>query len=102
MRADTVDGLAIPVDLCMKEATTFEAQVCDILIVAAFNRVTGQNGIAVVAMIVEYILAVGSRPHRIGQKFMLGLRWPLLVLLGVLFVETLNLLQKDQVGVQGS
>mgnify|MGYP000411518585 CR=1 FL=1 len=58
----------------------------DVLIVAGFDGVARKNGVAVVAVVIEYVLTIGGIPDRIRQKLMLRLCWPVGVLLRVLLV----------------
>ena len=100
MCTNTVNGLSLPVDFCVQQTTSLEAQVRYILVVAALDRIARQNRVAVVAVIVEHILTIRRRPYRVGKKLMLGLCGPGYVFLGMLLVQPLYLLQKYQIRIQ--
>ena len=67
-------------------------------VVPSRNRVLAEYGIAVMAAAIDRVPAVGKIvPYRIGQEFVLRADRPVVVALGVAFVQSLDLLQKHQV-----
>jgi hypothetical protein len=61
----------------------------------------GEDGVAVVAVVVDRVAAVGGLlPHVAGEELVLGLAGPVGVALGVAQVHALDFLQEDHVGAR--
>lgn len=85
-------------DLRVQDAAFFEAEMGDILVDRVDDWKSGEDGVAVVAVVVDDVFAIGRAPDVTGQEFVLGIAGPVFVILGVFEVKSLYFLQKDNVG----
>src|SRR5678815_4220862 len=61
----------------MQQAAALEAVFRDVLVVPAHDRITAQDGVAMMAGVVDRVAAVGEiGPHGIGDEFVLRLGGP--------------------------
>ena len=100
MDADAMNGCAEQgrFNLRVQDAALFKFEMRDILIVCMRNGKSRQDGVAVMAVVIDHVAAIGGRlPDVLGQKFVLRVGGPVLVLFGVDRVEALNFLQKHNV-----
>ena len=87
----------------MKQSAFFEAQARDILIVGVNYRVAGEDGIAMMAVVINHVAAIGmAGPDTFGKELVLRLVRPVVMVLRVKFVLSLYLLQKDDIRVERS
>ncbi len=85
-------------DLAVKHAATLQGMVRDVLVLGAQDRVAAEDGVAVVAVVVDGVAPVGEvRPHLVGEKFVLRLVGPVLETRGVAAVLPLHFLEEDDV-----
>ncbi len=85
----------------MQHATPFETQVSDVLVLRGNDREAGKNGIAVVAMFVDSVAAVGRiAPDIGGKEFVLGVLRPFGLTCGASLVQALDFLEKGDVRIQ--
>ena len=85
----------------MQQATALEAQVRDVLVVHVFDGVARQDGVAVMAVIVDDVAAVGSRrPNVFGKKIVLAAGWPVADAFCMPSMFALHFLQENDVGAQ--
>src|SRR6185436_14906994 len=81
--------------LAMEQAAAFRVMHRDILVVPPDDGVLAEDGVAVIATVIDCIPAVGKIfPYRIGQELVLRVCGPVVVALGVAFVQSLYLLQE--------
>jgi len=100
MHLDPVDP-----DHAMEYAPTLQHMVRYIKMVAAQDRKSRQKRVAMMAVQVICIAPISRLEHRsklrtMGQKNLLTLARPVFDVPGVTIVTTLNLLQKNQVGLE--
>ena len=81
----------------MQHAAALELQVRDVLIVRVKNREARQDRIAVVAVVVDHVPAVGGLPDVLGEKFVLRRGRPVVVAVRMAEVQPLYFLQEDDV-----
>jgi hypothetical protein len=85
----------------MQQAALLELQVGDILVVAVQDGKAREDGVAVVAVVVNHVAAIGGGcPDVFGQEFVLRRVGPVVVVLGMAEVQALHFLQKDDVRVE--
>ena len=88
-------------DFAVQQAAALEAVVGDVLVGLGQDGVARQDRVAVVAVVVDGVAAVGRLlPHIAGQELVLGLARPVGVALGMAQVHALDLLQEHHVGPQ--
>jgi hypothetical protein len=88
-------------DFAVQKAAPLETMRGDILVHPVLYRKTRQDRVAVVAVVIDGVSAVGKvGPDRIRQELVLRFRRPLLVALGVALVRAEHFLQKDDVGAE--
>ena len=103
MHVDAVHrhGDAGHLDLAMQHAAALERMGGDVLVLPGENLVARQDGIAVVAGVVDTVLAIGEIGIDLaGQEFMLGPVGPVLETAGTQSMTALHFLQKNDVGSQ--
>ena len=84
---------------CSRPAA-LEADARDVLVFARDDREARQDGVAVVAVVVDGVAPVGElAPHRVGEELVLRLGGPVLEA-RVPLVLALHLLQEHDVGVE--
>ena len=82
----------------MQQPAPFKPQVGHVLVVLVCNGKARQNGIAVMAVVIHDIFSIGMvMPNVSGQKFMLWFSWPVFMARFMFDVQSLNLLQKNDV-----
>ena len=79
----------------MQQPALLELQMGDILIVRGQDGKTRQDGIAMVPVVVNHVLAIRRLPYFLGQKLVLSGGGPVRTPGSVLHVQALNFLQKD-------
>jgi hypothetical protein len=87
-------------DGAVQQSALLETHVRHVLVVLMQNGKARKNGVAVVAVVIDHVAAVGGGgPDILGEEFVLRLFRPVVVALGVAEVQPLHLLQEDDVGV---
>lgn len=87
----------------MEQSTPLETVVGDVLVRAREDREATQNGVPVVAVIIDGIAAVSRlQPAAFREEVVLRLRRPIGVPLGMTDVQPLDLLQEHDVSVEGA
>lgn len=85
----------------MQQAALFKAQMGDILVVAVQDGKARQDGIAVMAVVIDHVAAIGRcRPDILGQELVLGTGRPVLMALGMSQVQALDFLQKQDIRIE--
>lgn len=105
MDADAVQWLFPSFDTygAVKQSAALEAKMSDILIVGIYDREARKDGIAVMAVIVNDVTTVrGVMPDFVGEEFVLRLLRPFADTLYVAQMQTLHLLQEDDVRRQSA
>ncbi|MNL01229.1 hypothetical protein D3C87_1216930 [compost metagenome] len=99
MHADRMDlGVPRHVQHAMQQPAALGAGDGNIEVAVFANRVFRQQRIAVVAVGIDRIAAIGEiTPHAVGQKLVLRGLWPVVVARGVPIVFADDFLQKHQV-----
>ena len=89
-------------DLAMEQPALFEAVRRDVLVVPSLYGKAREDGVAVVAVVVDGVAAVSEiAPHRVGEELVLGLDRPVVaVARGLAVAVTLYFLEKNDVGAQ--
>jgi hypothetical protein len=88
-------------DRAVQQAAPFEAQVGHVLVVLVQDGEAREDRIAVVAVVIDHVAAVGVvAPDVLGEEFMLRLRRPIRMTLGMAQVQALDFLEEDDVGRQ--
>jgi hypothetical protein len=83
----------------MQHAAAFEHVRGNVLVFLADDRIPRQHRVAVMAMPVDGVLAVGDlAPHRVGDEFVLRLARPFVVAERVPIVRADHFLQEQNVG----
>src|SRR4051794_17204033 len=83
--------------LAVQQATLLGVVSGDVFVFPAYNRVFGEDGVAVIAIRPYAIFTVSElRPDAIGEKFIL----PASRQTAVTLMQATHFLQKNQVGVQ--
>ena len=127
-RNDALDALAQPLDLpaaaargqrevhadamqrrvpardrhfAVEQPALLEAVRGDVLVVPVLDRKARQDGVAVVAVVVDRVAPVGEiAPHRVGEELVLRLDRPVAVARGLALVRALHFLQENDVGAE--
>ena len=87
----------------MQHAAPLKTQMGHVLIVGMQDRIARQDGVAVVAVIVGHVMAVGGGlPDIFGKKIVLRPRRPVCVIFCVAKMQALYLLQKNDVRAKGA
>ena len=88
-------------DGAMEQTASLEPEMRNVLILARDDRVVRQNRVAVMAVLIHHVAAVGGVPPHIGsQELVLRLLRPGGVPAGMQVVYALDFLEKDQVGAE--
>ena len=88
-------------DLTVEQATTLETVIRDILVVLGQDGKPAQYCVAVVAMVVNRVLAIGGlMPDFLGKKLVLRISRPVCMSYFVADMHALDFLQKHQVDIQ--
>ena len=89
-------------DLAMQQPALLEAVRGDVLVVPVLDRKARQDRVAVVAVVVDRVAAVGEiAPHGVGEELVLRLDRPVVaVARGVAVVGALHFLQEHDVGAE--
>ena len=101
MNADAVQRLreAGNVDDAVQETAALETQVGDVLIVGVRDRVARQDGVAVVAVVVDGVASVGGGwPEAVSEKCVLRFGGPVFDDRSMPVVAPLDFLQEDEIG----
>ncbi len=87
----------------MQQAALLEAVIRNILVFGGDDRVTAENGITVVAMLIYRITAIGKvRPYLISEELVLRRCRPVGQAQGVVRMFSLHFLQENDIGVEGA
>ena len=102
MHADTMGyGRLGHLYLAVQHAAFFKMQMGDILVVTVQDWKARQDGIPMVAVVVDHIAAIGGiLPGFLGQKFVLGDARPVVMIARVTEMQTLHFLEKYDVRIQ--
>ena len=85
----------------MQQTAFLETDACHILIVRSYDGKAREDRIAVVAMVIHHVVAVGMiGPDPFSEKFVLRLHRPVNMLRRVPQVLALHLLQENDVSIQ--
>jgi len=85
----------------MQEAAPLAAVARDVLVLGAQDRIAAQDGVAVMAVVVDGIAAVGDVvPNLVGEEIVLRFVGPVVEARGVAAVLPQHLLQEDDVRVE--
>ena len=85
----------------MQQAALLEAMRGYILILGADDGEAAENGVAVVAVVVNRVAAISVvRPYFFGEKLVLRFDRPVVDVLGVVLVLALHFLQKHDVDIE--
>ena len=88
-------------DGAMEQTASLEPEMRNVLILARDDRVVRQNRVAVMAVLIHHVAAIGGVPPHIGsQELVLRLLRPGGVPAGMQVVYALDFLEKDQVGAE--
>ena len=102
---DAMKGLR-PIGYCyftMEQSAMLAVVHGNVFIVPSGDRIFAEDCVAMMAAIVNGVLAVGKiAPDRIGEEFVLRRRRPIVVPRGMLLVQTLHFLQEYHVGADVS
>ena len=88
-------------DGAVKQAALLETQARDVLVMRRQDRKARENRIAVMAVVIDHVAAVGVVfPDILGKEFVLRFGGPVLVALGMAFMAPLHFLQEHDIGIE--